>query len=145
MIQRIQSLFLLLSGVGTLSLFQFPFANTDSQVEESALFADGIYNVLDHIALIAVFSLAGLLAITAVFLFKNRKLQANLSLGSIAANIAGVILTVLLFMQDSVTEQSGIDDGIGAYLPFVGILCAALGVRFIRKDEKLVRSMDRLR
>lgn len=145
MIQRIQSIFLFLAAAGTLSLFQFPFANTDTKVEKSALFADGIYNILDHVALIALFALAGLLALTAIFLFKNRKLQANLSLGSIAANIAGVIITVVLFMQDSVTEQNGIDDGIGLYLPFVGIICAAIGVYYIRKDDKLVRSMDRLR
>ena len=145
MIQRIQSIFLFLAGVGTLSLFQFPFANTDAKVEKSMLFADGIYNILDHVALIAIFAIAGLLALTAIFLFKNRQLQARLSIGSIAANIAGIIVTVVLFMQDSVSEQNGIDDGIGMYLPVVGIICAALGVHYIRKDDKLVKSMDRLR
>ncbi len=147
MIQRIQSLFLLLSSAGSLSLFQFPFANTNEAVTQSELFADSTYNILDHVGLIALFALAGALAFAAIFLFKNRPLQANLSRGAIVANIIGFILGVVLFMQDGVIlkENLVVDDGIGAYLPFVAILFAALSVYYIRKDDKLVRSMDRLR
>jgi hypothetical protein len=49
-------------------------------------------------------------------------------------------------MQDSVM-QSGVtpDDGLGLYTPIVGLVLSLLAARFIKKDENLVKSMDRLR
>lgn len=147
MIQRIQSIFLFLSSAGSLSLFQFPFASTNEGVAQSEIFADSTYNIMDHVGLIAIFALAGVMAFAAIFLFKNRPLQANLGRVALVANIIGIILAVVLFMQDGVIlmEKMAVNDGVGAYLPFVAILFAGLGVYYVRKDDKLVRSMDRLR
>ncbi len=147
MIQRIQSLFLFLSSAGSLSLFQFPFANTKEGVAQSEIFADSTYNIMDHVGLIAIFALAGVMAFAAIFLFKNRPLQANLGRVALVANVIGIILAVVLYMQDGVIlmDSLTVNDGVGAYLPFVAILFAALGVFYVRKDDKLVRSMDRLR
>jgi len=38
-----------------------------------------------------------------------------------------------------------VNDGFGIYLPLIGIIMAVLANRFIKKDDKLVKSMDRLR
>ena len=38
-----------------------------------------------------------------------------------------------------------INDEFGMYLPVAGIIFALLAYRFIQKDNKLVKSMDRLR
>lgn len=146
MLQRIQSIFLLLAGAASLALFGVPFATTPQPVEGSMLFADAAYNVQDQVALMVLFGLGGVLALAAIFLFRNRLLQMRMSIFAIIANFIGVVLGVLFYMQNSqdVGERT-INDGIGAYLPIVAIILAILAYRFINKDDKLVRSMDRLR
>jgi len=146
MIQRIQTLFLLLAAAAAFSLFAFPFASTPEGVTASTMFADGQYNLSDHIGLLVLFSLAGGLALISIFLFKNRKTQLLVGRLSIIANIIGLVLAIALFMQDF--EKLGAvdpDDGIGLYLPIAFLVFALLALRFISKDEKLVKSMDRLR
>ncbi len=38
-----------------------------------------------------------------------------------------------------------INDGAGLYMPIISLIFGVLATRFIKKDDKLVRSMDRLR
>lgn len=146
MLQRIQSVFLLLAGGASLSLFGVPFATTPRAVEGSAIFADAAYTVQDQVALMALFAVGGALAIAGIFLYRNRLLQMRLSIFSFIANLIGVVLGVIFFMQNSndVGEQP-VNDGIGVYLPIAAMILVLLAYRFISKDEKLVRSMDRLR
>ena len=146
MIQRIQSIFLLLASAAGFGLFGLPFATTPKTVAESSLFSDAVYNLNDHVALLSLFAVAGGLALIAIFLFKNRPLQLNLTRLSIVANVVGLVIAVVFIMQDG-TNLSGIEpnDGVGAYLPFAFLVFAILALRAIGKDEKLVKSMDRLR
>jgi amino acid permease len=80
-------------------------------------------------------------------LFRNRKTQLLVNRLAITANIIGLVLAVVLFMNDGPNMQENItpDDGVGAYLPFAFLVFAFLANHFINKDEKLVQSMDRLR
>lgn len=146
MIQRIQTVFLILAAISGFCVLAFPFATTPEQVTTSTLFSDATFNVKDSIALLILFVLAGLLSLAGVFLYKNRELQMKVTRFGIIANIIGLVLAVLLFWQDIVNlgnvEPS---DGLGTYLPFILLICGILALRFIRKDENLVRSMDRLR
>ena len=66
---------------------------------------------------------------------------------ALVANIIGLVLAVLLFMQDSayVTSEAGVDDGVGLYLPILFTVFAFLAQHYINKDEKLVQSSNRLR
>ncbi len=146
MIQRIQSIFLLLAAAAAFALFAFPFASTPSAVATSEMFADGQYNLSDNIALLILFCLAGGLAFISIFMFKNRKTQLLVGRLAIVANIIGLVLAIALFMQDK--DKLGTvdpEDGVGLYLPFLFLVFALLAARFIGKDEKLVKSMDRLR
>ncbi len=146
MIQRIQSIFLLLASGATFGLFGLPFASTSDVVSKSSIFSDALFNLQDHIALLVIFGLGGLLALVAIFLFKNRKLQLNLSRFALIANVIGLVLAIILFMQDKanlgVAEPN---DEAGLYMPFIAVVFLGLALRFISKDEKLVKSMDRLR
>lgn len=146
MIQRIQSIFLLLASLATFGLFGLPFASTPNAVGQSSLFGDTIYNLNDSIPLMIIFGVGGLLAFGAIFLFKNRKLQSNLGRFALIANIIGLVLAIILFYQDmntlGATEPS---DEAGVYMPFIAVVFLGLALRFIGKDEKLVKSMDRLR
>jgi len=145
MIQRIQSIFLLLASGSAFSLFAFPFASAGN-VGTTSIFADGLYNIMDNIGLIVLFCLAGALSFIAIFLFKDRKKQLLLGRIAITANIIGLVLAVILFMNDNqMASDVTPDDGFGAYLPFLFLVFAFFANYFINKDEKLVRSMDRLR
>lgn len=146
MIQRIQSVFFLLAGGLYLSLFAVPFAETDKPVAQSAFLNDAAYSVKDHVALMAAFAVAGVLSIAAIFLFKNRSLQMRLAVFATIAAIVGSILTVVLFMQEGLNKsKEAIDDGLGAYMAIAALVFTLLAYRFVNKDEKLVRSADRLR
>jgi hypothetical protein len=147
MIQRIQSIFLAVAGVLSFGLFGVPFASTGGGVTSSSLFADGMYNLHDNVALLVFFCIAGGLAIIDIFLFKNRPLQIRLGMFAFIANIIGLILGVVLFIQDGIMNAQGVevDDGIGVYLPIVAGVFLLLAIRAIRKDDALVKSADRLR
>ena len=146
MIQRIQSIFLFLAAAAGFGLLSLPFATTAEAVATSALFADASYSVNDNIGLLVLFAVAGALALASIFLFNNRTLQQKIAQLSIVANVIGLVLTVILFWQDGLMNSDvAINDGVGAYLPFVFLFFGVLALRAIRKDESLVKSMDRLR
>ena len=146
MIQRIQSVFFLLAGGLYLGLFGVPFAKTKHAVAQSAFFNDAAYGVQDHVALMAAFAVAGTLSIVAIFLFKKRALQMRLAVFSTIAAFVGSILTAVLFMQEGLNKsKEAIDDGLGLYMAIAALVFTLLAYRFVNKDEKLVRSADRLR
>lgn len=146
MIQRIQSIFLLLAAAAAFALFALPFANTATSVASSALFSDQIFNIQDDLILIILFCLAGGLAFISIFLFKNRKTQLMIGRFAIIANVIGLVYAVILFMQDKESLGDATpNDSAGLYLPIVFLVLALLAQRYIQKDVKLVKSMDRLR
>jgi len=146
MIQRIQSVFLLLAAAAAFGLFALPFASTNKAIANSSIFQDNLYDINDHIGLLVLFCGAGALAFISIFLFKNRKTQLLVGRLAIIANIIGLVLAIALFMNDRGTlgEQTP-DDGLGIFLPIAFLIFAFLAQRFISKDDKLVKSMDRLR
>jgi hypothetical protein len=146
MIQRIQSVFFLLAGGLYLGLFAMPFAKTNQPVAQSAFLSDAAFSVKDHVAMMAAFAVAGALPIAAIFLFKNRPVQMRLALFSTIAAIVGTVLTAVFFMQEGLTKSSEpIHDSWGTYMAIAALVCTLLAYRFVNKDEKLVRSADRLR
>lgn len=146
MIQRIQSLFLLLAAGASFALFALPFASTDEAVVSSTLFGDGFYNLFDSITLAVFFGLCGALAVIAVFLYKNRRRQMRLTIFAFIANLCGIVFGLVFFMQNSNdTAEKVIRDEFGMYLPILILVLTLLAYRFIGKDQKLVSSMDRLR
>ncbi len=146
MIQRIQSIFLLLASLSLLALFIIPFAT--STTADTSLFADKVFDVFDNPILMVVVGLGGVLALVNIFLFKNRPLQMRLDYLVITLSILLSIIAILLVFRSG-GETSG-DIGIqenyfGLAMPILAIIFTALANRFIKKDNKLVKSMDRLR
>jgi predicted Co/Zn/Cd cation transporter (cation efflux family) len=146
MIQRIQSIFLFLAGGASLGLFGLPFATTPKAIESSMIFGDALYNVNDQMGLSVLFGLAGVLAIIAIFLFRNRGLQSKVSLSALILNIGGLVFAIY-YLTQNLTEagRAAIEFAFGGAFPLLSILFCFLAYRFIRKDDKLVKSMDRLR
>lgn len=143
MLQRIQSIFLFLAAGSCFGLFGLDAADTPAPVADSDLFADGSYTVYDEPALIGAFALAGVILLITIFLFRNRPLQTKLTFAGIAVVAFAVGYGVYELFTDSAASLATPD--VGVALPVLAIVFSFLAQRFIKKDEKLVRSADRLR
>lgn len=145
MIQRIQTLFLLLAAGSFGTLFMLPFATSD--VPTANFLADKQYDVTDHPALMGMTILGLALALIAIFVFKQRPLQLKLGYGIIIMAVLLPLAAFLLFTNESAGMDSAVvvADQAGIFLPGAAILFGALANYFIRKDDRLVKSMDRLR
>ncbi len=143
MIQRIQTIFLFLASLCSFGLFTADVAETPAPVTGSAVFSDAQLTVYDSPLLIGGAVGAGVLALIAIFLFGNRRLQKVLCNIAIVITLAYAAYGALLWINDVAAEQAGPDFGVA--LPVLTIVFALLAARYITKDEKLVRSADRLR
>ena len=146
MIQRIQSIFLLLAAAASFALYGIPFASTPTKTIDNEIFADQVFNLQDHIGLIIFFSLSGALALVSIFLFRNRRLQMRMTIFTVVALIVGIAFGLIYYVQNTGgLGDVAVNDRFGMYLPIIALIFTFLAYRYINKDEKLVKSMDRLR
>lgn len=138
MIQRIQSLWLLLAAVFDAITFRFPFYNGDWTKDTIPTPIDLDADTTTPILLITV--LTGALAFAAVFLFGNRKLQLKLC-------IAGLLLAIAMLVAYFLEMQHFTSGAIALSCIFHFAVAAfyILAIKGIREDEKLIKSLDRLR
>ncbi|MFD0796821.1 DUF4293 domain-containing protein [Maribacter chungangensis] len=136
MIQRVQTLYLVLVALVS-GILPF-FVNLWSDANGMEVYAQ------NEIIVSIVFYVVGALALWAVFLFKNRKNQ-------FVANRLNMILNLFLlgfFVYRSLNlsgETLVSEKGIGMLIPVFSIVFLVLANRAIKKDEDLVKSVDRLR
>lgn len=136
MIQRIQSLYLVIAILlnGVLS-FYLPLWITSKNVE--------IYAVSQPVA-ISLFLISVLISLITLFSFKKRKRQFVLGRINIILNF--VLVGVFAYWTLSLPGEMDISEkGIGMLLPIISIVFIALANKAIKKDEDLVKSVDRLR
>ena len=119
MIQRIQTIFLALAAACAFGLFGLPFATSAVNADATSLFADGVYNIHDHVALLVLFCGAGALALIAIFLFKNRKTQLLLGRLAIVADIIGIVLVMILMFYDGQAGDEEVQEQLGVGLPIL--------------------------
>lgn len=152
MIQRIQTLYFALSVVALIVMMFFPVA----------LFADAqreVWFYLHHIViktaqqttsvpiyvLMPVIVVVMLIALVSIFLFKHRKLQLRMAIYNM---IMLVFLNIFcLYNIIMLAEKNHLDYRIklSALLPLISLIFTFLAWWNVRKDEKLVQSVDRLR
>ena len=133
MIQRIQTVWLFLTAVlSGLLLFMPITEKVNSEVSSSFPF-DMLFMIGN--AVIAV------LAVIALFLYKNRPLQIKLSYGLFVLLILSCV-TIAYYIWTSPTD---ITYKYPIVFPVIAIIFDLLAIHSIKKDEKLVRSLDRLR
>lgn len=143
MIQRIQSIYMVVVALVSGGLIFVFSLWTEAEI---ARFAHELLSV-DKIELKLIpvlFILSALLALVALFLYTNRKLQFVLNRINILTNLflLGLLLYYLLTLPGEVAISK---KGIGVFLPVVNVLFLALANKAIQKDENLVKSVDRLR
>ncbi len=145
MIQRLQSIFYLLTSGVFFSEFAFPFAISNNST--TRYFEDMVYNIQDHIILLILTCLGGGLALLNIFMFKNRALQLRLGYLLIILAILLPVVAVLLILTDGTSTAVGeeISERAGIFMPILAIIFTVMANKYVKKDDNLVRSMDRLR
>lgn len=156
MIQRIQSVYLFLATLVLLGLYVFPLINnvningTISNVSIQGVYqqlTDGRLYTADFIALKILAAPVALLPTLIIFFYKKRKQQVALCYSAIL-----VIIGFSFWMAQTVKRivDGGLEIqfsnmGIGMFLSSIAIILVILALKAIQRDEKLVRSADRLR
>jgi Ca2+/Na+ antiporter len=143
LIFRKQSLWLLLAGIFNAGILMFDIyrvSTTDAAVSTSTAL-----RASDNFPLLLMALVITIMPIVAIFLFKNRKRQVRMAAFSLIFTT-----TFITFMLQQVTRMAPVAPATGSYwvgavLPVVSMLFIILAIVGIRKDDKLVKSTDRLR
>ena len=136
MLQRIQTIYLLLAALSSGGLI-FVFELWENAAGEP-VYAQDDYMIM------AFFLGSALLSLVTIFLFKNRKLQFVLGRLNILLNL--ILLGLFVYWSLMVPGESEISEkGIGMLIPIISIVFLVLANKAIKRDEDLVKSVDRLR
>ena len=137
MIQRKQTLWLLLAAIFSAGVFYFDLYR----------YTGGALRVNDHYPSLLVALVITVLPFVNIFMFSNRKRQSRMCAAAILADIA--FLSLLLGRVTGLSKLTPPPTGgtywIGSVLPVISLILIIIAMVGIRKDEKLVRSTDRLR
>jgi ABC-type transport system involved in cytochrome c biogenesis permease subunit len=86
-----------------------------------------------------------LLSFTTIFLFKKRKLQLKLAVAIILLTIVFIGMTLYYLLWVTGKFQTELVPGVKMLIPLLILTFGILAFIGIKKDEKLVKSYDRLR
>jgi hypothetical protein len=141
MIQRIQSVWLLLAAIAGILTYRWPLWE--------GILQDGTKKVFlgpEMLLLFTVIIATSVLALVTIFLFKNRKLQKTLCFLGIILSI-GIVILEFTHVEGFKSETNFKESRwlFGSILPILMILLFMLAYGGIRKDQKLVKSLERLR
>lgn len=149
MIQRIQSLFLL--GVVLISglLLVVPVYELQQvavpDVPSLAVSPATSFLISSNALLMILNCAIGVFALLAIFLYRNRSLQIRIC--NLDLLLTCVLVGLLFFVADTMSSNMNqhVKYLFGSYMPLIQLLFIFLASRFIKRDEDLVRSADRLR
>ena len=129
MLQRIQTVWIFLAVLGAV------FLNITAQDFDIL----GRYLTINASTVILI-----LFGVLSIFNFKNRKRQILLNTISIIINalLTGLLVYWLLNLSGGIHFP---EKGIEPVFPLLSVICLLLANVYIRKDERLVKSVDRLR
>lgn len=136
MIQRIQSLYLFISALlsALVPLF-FPLWKDAKQMD--------VYFTSD-IMYIFAFGLSTTMALVSILLFKKRQNQFVLNRLNIILNF--ILIGLFVYRTLNLSGEALVSEkGIAMFVPLVSIVLFVLANKAIKKDEDLVKSVDRLR
>lgn len=144
MLQRVQTLYLLAVVALMSVLCLTPMVSYVAEGYEGALMA------FDFWWLGALFALAGVLPFVVIWLFKNRMLQMRLLCAEMVLLVGAQIFS-LWYAIGIENQLEELGEGVMASIktptifPLVCLVLVWLAIRAILKDERLVRSLDRIR
>jgi hypothetical protein len=158
MIQRIQSLFLFLASLAAVILFFFPMASVYGQLATYKFYVYGLLNMvpgepsvfsfMTTLPLLLLHIIVAVLSAGCIFLYKNRIRQMKFVRLAILLQIVMIGLVFFVYARIIENKLAAIPEYLGdagIYFPLISLVFLILANRWIMKDEKLVRSVDRLR
>ena len=137
MLQRIQTIYLLLAFVATGVLPFFIPLWTMSDGKEYVFIQNQVY--------VALLGLSTTLTLVSIVSYKKRQNQFVMGRLNIILNLILLGLFVYRSLNVSGETPAVSEKGIGMFLPIVAIVLLVLANKAIKKDEDLVKSVDRLR
>ena len=136
MLQRIQTVYLLISAlvIGGLYIW-FPIIKSES----------GFIIISNNEPLVVGLIFGSiLLTLLSILNFKKRQLQFVINRLSIILNF--LLLGVFVYRSLTLSVETLVSEkGIGVLLPIISIVFLVMANKAIKKDEDLVKSVDRLR
>ncbi|MGC1516193.1 MAG: DUF4293 domain-containing protein [Maribacter sp.] len=136
MIQRIQTVYLIIVAILT-GILPF-FFNLWIDIDGVEVYAN------NELMLSIVFYASAVLAIWAMTRFKNRKSQFVINRLNLILNV--FLLGFFVYRSLNLSGEASVSEkGIGMLIPVFSIVFLVLANRAIKKDEDLVKSVDRLR
>lgn len=147
MIQRIQTVYILIAEVLIVTLFGLKLADLSVNGELLEFYAKGIMNgqesVFNGLPILIFTGLITLLHVVILFMYKKRVSQIRLL-------VFTIILLLGLFGMFFYFAYAGFDGAQVAFkipvaFPVVAVILDWLAIRAIGKDEALIRSLNRLR
>jgi len=136
MLQRIQTIYIIISALVMGGLYIWFPAIIDE--------AGNTVIARDEILVFGLIFSSIALAIISILSFKKRQFQFVMNRLNIISNF--VLLGVFVYRSLKVSGETLVSEkGIGVLLPIISIVFLVLANKAIKKDEDLVKSVDRLR
>ena len=139
MLQRIQTIYLIFAAVVT-GVMPFVFPLWKQQATTGIV----DFYFMQEMSYVALFGLSTTLSIISIISFKKRQNQFVMGRLNIILNL--FLLGLFVYRLLTVSGETSVSEkGIGMFLPIVAIVFLVLANKAIKKDEDLVKSVDRLR
>ncbi len=147
MIQRIQTVYILLAGVLTAILYKLKLADLSVNNELMEFFAKGIFRgediVYNGLPLMVLIGIIAVLHFAGLFLYKKRILQIRILVFSIILLLG--LFGLFFYFTYMGFEGAKVAFKIPVAFPLIAVILDWLAIRAIGKDEALIRSLNRIR
>ena len=155
MIQRIQSIWLFLAALVLVLMLFLPIASKEVAGTESAVYSSGLFQIIagkagslfkiqSFLPLLITNIAIAIICFINIFNFRKRSFQKRFAIISIIL-IGSFAFWCSIYAKKLPGGIEGANFGVGAYLPALAILFIVLAIFGINKDERLIRSAERLR
>jgi hypothetical protein len=149
MIQRIQSLWFLLAAAAAALMFFFPVIELSAEntlfiYSYESISIAGIDNLIQSGYIVAaLLGIIGGLSLITIFLFKNRMLQMRICTFLILLIL--ILAALISFFSLSGKGNAPATMGLSAILPLIMMIFILMARRAVKRDDALVKSVDRIR
>ena len=151
MIQRIQSLYLFLAAVALGLVFFFPLANLSNTQDLIIFNLSGFskFSVLEKVTTLPLMILNAitiLLTLDVIREYKKRPLQIRLIRAALMLNLIFIALLYFVYCDHLANMiKMTVNYEIGSVFPLIALIFHVLAMYAINKDERLIKSIDRIR
>ncbi|MBS1781631.1 MAG: DUF4293 domain-containing protein [Bacteroidetes bacterium] len=150
MIQRIQTLWFFLASLLSASMLLDWYTGYvyKADIPEGFGLTVKRLTIVEHFPSLIIVVVMIVVPLIAIFSFRNRRRQRNLASMGMFVNIAFLSVNLMRINAFTVSTAPTPINGsyqLGSVIPVIVLFILFMAARAVYKDEKLVKSMDRLR